>query len=149
MFWLRNRKIIFCYTLNNKRSVLCLSNDAFSKSSLYSMPSPLFTEIDYKANLKNTLVSPYPTLFYRYGSVGRKIIFLTSQIIYPLNLIVYSKICLKRPLNKIQKNVCFIKTDYRIMQVKSIAECSQGAFCNTFDLHLTLISLNNLCCVYL
>ena len=22
------------------------------------------------------------------------------------------------------------------MQVKSIAECSQGAFCNTFDLHL-------------
>ena len=31
------------------------------------------------------------------------------------------------------------------MQVKSIAECSQGAFCNTFDLHLTLICLNDLC----
>ena len=27
------------------------------------------------------------------------------------------------------------KTDYRLMQVKSIAECSKGAFCNTFDLH--------------
>ena len=32
------------------------------------------------------------------------------------------------------------KTDYRFMQVKSIAECSKGsillgAFCNTFDLH--------------
>ena len=39
-----------------------------------------------KANLKNIFVSPYPTLFYRYGSVGR--IFLTSQIGYPLNLIV-------------------------------------------------------------
>ena len=30
------------------------------------------------------------------------------------------------------------------MQVKSIAECSQGAFCNTFDLHLVPICLNNL-----
>ena len=27
------------------------------------------------------------------------------------------------------------KTDYRLMQVKSIAECSMSAFCNTFDLH--------------
>ena len=27
------------------------------------------------------------------------------------------------------------KTDYGLMQVKSIAECSKRAFCNTFDLH--------------
>ena len=27
------------------------------------------------------------------------------------------------------------------MQVKSIAECSLGAFCNTFDLHYTIIGL--------
>ena len=27
------------------------------------------------------------------------------------------------------------KTDYRLMHVKSIAECSKIAFCNTFDLH--------------
>ena len=27
------------------------------------------------------------------------------------------------------------------MQVKSIAECSKGAFCNTFDLHLATVSL--------
>ena len=27
-----------------------------------------------------------------------------------------------------------LKTDYRLMHVKSIAECSPGAFCNTFDL---------------
>ena len=103
----------------------------------------------FRANLKNIFVSPYATLFYQYGSVGRKIIFLISQIGYLLNLIVYSKTCLKRPLNKRKKNVCFIKTDNRIMQVKSIAECSQGAFCNTFDLHLRLICLNDLCCVYL
>ena len=77
------------------------------------------------------------------------IFFLTSQIGYPLNLIVTVKPCLKRPLNKRQKIVCFFKTDYRIIQVKSIAECSQGAFCNTFYLHLAPICLNDLCCVYL
>ena len=27
------------------------------------------------------------------------------------------------------------------MNVESIAECSLGAFCNTFDLHLVIISL--------
>ena len=74
-------------------------------------------------------------------SVG--IFFLTSQIGYPLNLIVYSKTGLKTQQR--QKIFCFIKTDYHIMQVKSIAECSQGAFCNTFYLHLALICLNDLC----
>ena len=29
------------------------------------------------------------------------------------------------------------------MQVKSIAKCSLGAFCNTFDLHLAIIRLRN------
>ena len=36
-----------------------------------------------------------------------------------------------------------------VMQVKSIAECSWGAFCNSFDLQLAPIRLNDLCCVYL
>ena len=27
------------------------------------------------------------------------------------------------------------KTNYHLMQVKSIADCSKGAFCNPFDLH--------------
>ena len=27
------------------------------------------------------------------------------------------------------------KTNYRLIQVKSISELSKGAFCNTFDLH--------------
>ena len=30
---------------------------------------------------------------------------------------------------------CVFKTENRLMQVKSIAECSGGAFCNSFDLH--------------
>ena len=36
------------------------------------------------------------------------------------------------------------KTDYHLMHVKSIAECSLGAFCNTFDLHLATICLQDL-----
>ena len=43
----------------------------------------------------------------------------------PLDLIKYSKTCLKQPLKK--------KTDYCLKQVKSIAECSKRAFYNTFD----------------
>ena len=43
-----------------------------------------------EANLEDIFVSPYPTLFLWYGSVGRKIIFLISQIPYQLNLIVNS-----------------------------------------------------------
>ena len=41
--------------------------------------------------------------------------------------VTYSKTCLKRPLKKKKKMV--FKTNYRLMQGKSIAEC------NTFDLH--------------
>ena len=41
------------------------------------------------------------------------------------------------------------KTDYRKkMQVKSIAECSKRAFCNTFDLHKATICLYDLGFVY-
>ena len=32
-----------------------------------------------------------------------------------------------------------LKTDGSLMQVESIAECSYGVFCNTFDLHLAII----------
>ena len=45
----------------------------------------------------------------------------------------YSKICLKMPL-KIDKTKV-LKTNGSLMKVESIAECSLGAFCNTFDLH--------------
>ena len=35
------------------------------------------------------------------------------------------------------------KTNGSLMYVKSIAECSLGAFCNTFDLHWAIIGLEN------
>ena len=47
-------------------------------------------------------------------------------------LLMYSKTCLKRPLEKRQK--LSFKTDYLLMQVESIVECSKRAFYNTFDL---------------
>ena len=42
-----------------------------------------------------------------------------------LIFIVYSKICVKRSLSKRQK--IGFKTNYRLIQVKSIAECSKGS----------------------
>ena len=46
----------------------------------------------------------------------------------------YSKPCFKRPL-KNRKKTKVLKTDGSLMQVESIAGCSLGAFCNTFDVH--------------
>ena len=51
---------------------------------------------------------------------------------------MYSKTCLKRPLK-----TKVLKTNGSLMKVESIAECSLGAFCNTFDLHLAIIGLEN------
>ena len=45
----------------------------------------------------------------------------------------YSKTCLNGN-SKIDKKKVF-KTNGSLMKVESIAECSLGAFCNTFDLH--------------
>ena len=53
------------------------------------------------------------------------------------------KTCLKRPLKKNTKLI--FNTDYRLMQVESISECSKGAFCNTFHLHLATIFHYDLC----
>ena len=36
-----------------------------------------------------------------------------------------------------------LKTNGSLMKVRSIAECSLGAFCNTFELHLVIIGLEN------
>ena len=52
---------------------------------------------------------------------------------YMSTCVLYSKTCLKRPL-KIDK-IKILMTDGSLMKVESIAECSLGAFCNTFDLH--------------
>ena len=45
--------------------------------------------------------------------------------------VIYNKTCLKWSL-KIDKTKV-LKTDGSVMQVESIAECSLGAFCNTFQ----------------
>ena len=38
-----------------------------------------------------------------------------------------------------------LKTNGSLMKVKSIAECSKRAFCNTFDLHQAIIGLKTQC----
>ena len=55
----------------------------------------------------------------------------------------YSKTCLKQPLKKDLQLV--FKTDFSLMQVKNIAECSQRAFRNTLGLHLATFDV---CFVY-
>ena len=55
---------------------------------------------------------------------------------------MYSKTCVKRPLYKKGKTK-ILMTNGSLMKVKSIAECSLGAFCNTFDLHYAIIGLES------
>ena len=50
--------------------------------------------------------------------------------------LLYSKTGLKHKTKVLMTNVS-------LMKVESIAECSLGAFCNTYDLHIAIISLEN------
>ena len=59
----------------------------------------------------------------------------------------HSKTSVKWPL-KIDKTKMLMATG-SLMKVGSIAECSLGAFCNTFDLHLAIIGLENQFSVFL
>ena len=52
---------------------------------------------------------------------------------------LYSKTCLKQPLKDIHNKGRLDKWALDVGQ--SIAECSLGAFCNTFDLHLGIFCL--------
>ena len=71
-------------------------------------------------------------------SMGLPIVYFKGSEVAFLNYDV-KKPVLSRHSKRTPKLV--FKTDYRIMQIKSIAECSKGgrsrigAFCNTFDLH--------------
>ena len=70
---------IVCILLS-QLSVAC-SSDSESTLKLFFFLLPKYNASVSKANLRNIFVSPYPTLFLRYGSVGRKIIyFLISQV---------------------------------------------------------------------
>ena len=53
------------------------------------------------------------------------------QIFDTINLVSYSR------HSKIDKTKV-LKTNGRVMKVKSIAKCSKRAFCNTFDLHYAI-----------
>ena len=55
---------------------------------------------------------------------------ITGKYQARLNELNYSKTCLKWPLKKDQKFV--FKTNYRLMQAKSIAECSKGSILQYF-----------------
>ena len=74
-----------------------------------------------------------------------------TELIWHLHqspVLVYSKTCLKRPLKRRPKLV--FKTDYRLMQVKSIAECSKGSILKYFLPSLSYhLPLRPLFCVFL
>ena len=60
----------------------------------------------------------------------------------------YSQTCVKWPLSKGPK--MFFKTEYRLMQVKSIAECSKGSILQYFRPSLSFqLSLRSLFCLFL
>ena len=60
----------------------------------------------------------------------------------------YSKTCLKRPLEEDQK--LLFKTAYRLMQVKSIAECSKGSILQYFRPSLSHhLPVRSLFCLFL
>ena len=62
-------------------------------------------------------------------------------LIFYLYIVSYNLTCLKRPLKYRQNGhsnidkTKVLMTNGSLMKVESIAECSLGAFCNTFDLH--------------
>ena len=65
---------------------------------------------------------------------------------YPLK---YHKNCVKWPLSKRQKILVF-KTNYRLMQVKSIAECSNGSIMQSFQPSLSYhLSSRSVFCLFL
>ena len=60
---------------------------------------------------------------------------------------IYSKACVKRPLSKRLKLI--FKTNYRLMQVRSIAECSNGSILQYFRPLLSYLSLRSLFLLFL
>ena len=59
---------------------------------------------------------------------------------------MYSETCVKRPLKKNTKIV--FNTDYRLMDIKSIAECSKGSILQYFRPHSATIFRSDLGYVY-
>ena len=75
-------------------------------------------------------------------------IYTGTCIWYLYESLLYSKTCLKQALKKDQKLI--FKTDYRLMLVKSIAECSKGSILQCFKPSLSYhLSLRSLFCLFL
>ena len=51
-------------------------------------------------------------------------------------VLIYSKACLKHAATQKENQKLFFTTDCHLMQVKSFAECSKRAFCNTTFIEL-------------
>ena len=84
-------------------------------------------------------------LWVRYGTWMYR--FLIFTFLSAFIFLLYSKTCVKRPLLKDQKLV--FKTNYRLMQVKSIAECSKGSILQYFRPSLSYhLSLRHLFCLF-
>ena len=77
-----------------------------------------------------TVSSPNHT--FSWASLGKLEQGVNQYFVHILSLVTEnSKTCVKWPLSKRPKII--FKINYRLMQIKSIAECSKGAFCNTFN----------------
>ena len=75
-------------------------------------------------------------------------IFDHLALIWAYGFMRYSKTCVKRPLSKDRKLI--FKTNYRVMQVKSIADCSKGSILQYFRPALSYhLSLRSLICLFL
>ena len=70
-----------------------------------------------------------------------------SGLVFLLCIIHTVKLAL-RGHSKIDKTKV-LKTNGSLMKIKSIAECSLGAFCNTFDLYKAMTSLEKQFLVFL
>ena len=77
--------------------------------------------------------------------------YYNNRILMTLNLthkLEYSKACVKRPLSKDEKMV--FKTNYHLMQVKSIVQCSKGSILQYFRPSLSYhLSLRSMFCLFL
>ena len=73
---------------------------------------------------------------------------ISTKILCASSYTIYSKTCLKPPLSKRLKLV--FKTNYRLIQVKRIAECSKGTILQYFRPSLSYhLPLRSLLCLFL
>ena len=96
----------------------------------------LILSLQYKLRVKAFLVICYcfVHVFVRNEKISLNTQIINSHSTYVLCLNLYTVKPVLSDHSKIDKtNV--LKTNGSLMKVESIAECSLGAFCNTFDLH--------------